>query len=170
MEVERWCKIEGYPNYSVSDHGKVLNDVTGKILKPRNHSGGYLNVCLCNGIKKQFFVHRLVAHHFCEKNNHQVEVDHIDRDKTNNHFSNLRWVTKSQNGRNKPKKFGATSQYVGVHFFKRTAKWQARLKLNGKAKHLGFFDTEEEAAHAFRAAVAFHHLEEFYPQENNLSL
>ena len=169
MEKERWVKIEGYPKYSVSDHGNVRNDETGMILKPGLDGGGYPFVRLyVNGTPRTCKVHRFVALHFCENPNDEIEVDHIDIDKINNHFTNLRWVSRSNNLRNKKKKQGTTSKYIGVTWYKSYKKWMAAITVNKKRKHLGLFDTEEEASHAFRAAVAFHHLEEFYPPENNL--
>lgn len=46
-------------------------------------------------------IHRLVAEYFIPNPNNYDEVDHIDRNKQNNHISNLRWVTSSMNNLNK---------------------------------------------------------------------
>ena len=55
---------------------------------------GYLKV----GINyKDISVHRLVAETFLENPDMKKCVDHIDRDKTNNDVSNLRWVTSQEN-------------------------------------------------------------------------
>lgn len=60
-------------------------------------STGYLAVSTNNLCEK--YVHRMVAKAFCHnadpKNN--VQVNHIDGDKANNHYTNLEWVTQSDN-------------------------------------------------------------------------
>jgi hypothetical protein len=169
MENKRWCKIEGYDNYSVSDYGNVRNDQTGRILKGALDNGRYYNVRLyLNGKVTICRIHRLVATYFCKNENNYNEIDHIDCNKINNHYTNLRWTTSRQNIRNILKRDGALSKYLGVSYDKQNQKWKAQIRINKKQKHIGNFDTEEEAYQAFRDAVAEHNLSEFYPPENNL--
>lgn len=60
-----WVKIEGKPNYSVSNSGDIRNDKTGRILKPYKSTSGYYQVML--GRKTSpLYVHRLVAGAFIE--------------------------------------------------------------------------------------------------------
>ena len=47
--------------------------------------------------------------------------------------------------RNKNKRENCSSVYIGVCWFKRDKKWVAQIKINGKSKHLGYFDNELEA-------------------------
>ena len=54
----RWKPIPECQNYSVSDHGNVMNTATGKLLKPIRNSNGYYKVTLAG---KQYDIHRLVA-------------------------------------------------------------------------------------------------------------
>ena len=160
--------MEGFPNYSVSNLGNVRNDKTGRILKPTVNSRGYLHVGLSKNNKATTHkVHRLVAFAFCEQPEGCDKVDHIDRHQTNNHYLNLRWVTHGQNMRNKRKRPGSSSQYIGVIFSKLANTWQARIKVNGKQKHLGCYKTQEEAHAAWRQAVIDNNLQEFYPDFNN---
>lgn len=63
--------------------------------------------------------------------------------------SNLRVVTVQQNMMNRKSNVGSSSKYKGVRWRKREKKWQARIKINGKDKHLGYFTSEEEAAEAY---------------------
>ena len=71
-------------------------------LQPSDLSG-YYKISLTNGDnKKQHLAHRLVAEYFVENqdpDNFKI-VDHIDGNKLNNHFSNLRWTTSSENTKN----------------------------------------------------------------------
>jgi hypothetical protein len=91
----RWAKIDGYP-YSVSDTGLVRNDRKGRILKGRVLPTGYVYVQL-GSIKKNFYIHRLVATCFIENPDAKPEVNHIDGNKSNNRVDNLEWVTRSEN-------------------------------------------------------------------------
>lgn len=152
---ECWRSVSGYINYQVSNIGRVRNCITGKILAQRLRPDGYKDLGLTNDDgKKTLRVHVLVANEFLEKpdTTETLVVDHIDRDKTNNQVNNLRWVTRSQNNMNSSKttKF-TSSRYKGVSYEKN--KWRAYIRLNGKKLHLGMFETENEAAHAYNSAA-----------------
>lgn len=72
-------------------------------------------------------------------------VDHLDGDKLNNRLSNLRATTQAVNMMNKSGYKNNTSGVTGVHKRKDNGKYSASVVLNGKRKHLGTFDTIEEA-------------------------
>lgn len=65
-----------------------------------------------NGKKKYEFVHRLVALTFLDNPDKLPEVDHIDRNRGNNNIENLRWVSKSENNKNKSIVFGKQTRYA----------------------------------------------------------
>jgi len=93
-----WKDIKGFENYEVSDIGQVRNKTTGCILKGQDNGRGYLEVGLhSNKKRKHKYIHRLVAEAFIPNPNHKPEVNHMDEDKTNNHVSNLEWVTHREN-------------------------------------------------------------------------
>ena len=95
---ENWLPIKGYENnYEISDLGNVRNKKTKQILKGDINNAGYRRVILYTPIKKRFFVHRLVAFHFCRGYSEELVVNHIDGDKQNNAATNLEWVTRSEN-------------------------------------------------------------------------
>jgi hypothetical protein len=80
------------------------------------------------------------------------DIDHIDRDKDNNRFSNLREATNSQNITNRVSTSN-TSGYRGVSWIEDHKKWKATLKADHKVYNLGYFDTAEEAAHRYDRAA-----------------
>lgn len=103
---EIWRAIlleEGFNMYEVSNLGRVrLERPKGKqrkMILAQSNSNGYKAVMLnnLNGKRKMFKVHRLVAFAFCKGYGEGLVVNHIDEDKSNNHFSNLEWVTQAEN-------------------------------------------------------------------------
>lgn len=97
--MEIWKDIEGYEGYyQISNYGHVKNVLTNHVknLSDRN-SMGYYRVTLYRPIKKRFFVHRLVAYHFCNGYHSDYVVNHKDGNKQNNCANNLEWVTRSDN-------------------------------------------------------------------------
>ena len=90
---------------------------------------------------KKYFVHRLIMMAFLGESDQ--EVDHINRIRNDNRFENLRYCTGRENSLNKDLSDNAKGYYWDKN------KWQATIRINGKSKHLGRFDTEEEAHQAF---------------------
>lgn len=84
----------------------------------------------------------------------KLQVDHVNHNGLDNRLDNLRVVTNQQNSFNTTKTLAKkTSIYKGVSFFKPKGKFRARIVLNGKEKHLGYFDSEEKAAIAYNQAA-----------------
>ncbi len=79
-------------------------------------------------------------------------VDHVDRDKSNNKWSNLRLATKSDNGANIGCRRHNKLGIKGVRL-KPSGNYQAQIKKNGKCHHLGHFSTAEQAHQAYLAAA-----------------
>jgi hypothetical protein len=81
-------------------------------------------------------------------------IDHIDGDRANNRWENLRSVTRSQNMRNMKMVDRNTSGATGV--VRQGGSWVARLKANGKNLYLGSFKDIDEAIAARSSAQAAH--------------
>lgn len=89
--------IPGYNGYSISEYGIVYNK-HNRILKPYKTSAGYIRICLfVNGHKTTVGVHKLVALAFIAGYKKELQVNHKDENKENNHYSNLEWVTPQYN-------------------------------------------------------------------------
>lgn len=82
-----------------------------------------------------------------------IVVDHKDNIKTNNFDFNLQLITQRLNTSKNTK---SSSKYPGVHWNKINNNWRAQIRINGKAIHLGSFDTEEEAAQAYQQKLRQH--------------
>ena len=157
---EQWASIDGYRNYQVSWWGRVRNTKTGRIMKPQTSGPGYLMVRLSkNGKVVLHYIHRLVAREWVGNPDEKRCVDHIDGSRTNNHWENLRYATHSENSRNMKRHTDGSSIYKGVCYNKALNKWQAQMHMNGKQKHLGFFEDEREAGEAYNTAAR-----EFYKE------
>lgn len=123
-----------------------------RYLKPALNSRGYQRVQLSkDGKATNSAIHRLVATHFLNPPEHPDfnQVDHINRDKTDNRIQNLRWVSNLLNNLNKP-------SIKGYSWDSEKKKWRATIEVNGKRLHLGYFKEEEEAADAYVAALDEH--------------
>ena len=98
-EEEEWFEIPEYPNYKINKKGQIINS-RGKILKPVNHSEGYLQIGLHkNGKVKIFKIHRLMAMVFMPKlyTNSKLVINHKDLNKKNNNLENLELITQKEN-------------------------------------------------------------------------
>lgn len=81
--------------------------------------------------------------------NTDKQIDHINRDKTDNRISNLRICTTQENNFNRMGWTYSKSGLKGVTYDKRKNKFKARIGFNNKRLHLGYFDTAEEASRVY---------------------
>ena len=114
--------------------GKIAGTLTEK---------GYLKICAdC----KAYRAHRLAWFYV-----HEVwppdEIDHINRNKTDNRIANLRLATHVENCQNMPlrrdNKYGVPG--ITYHGDRRKKRWQAKIRINGVLKYLGYYHTIDEA-------------------------
>lgn len=119
MQNEIWKEIPGYNGrYLISQTGVVYSRYLKREMKPANRGNGYYFVRLCNnGEKKNLLIHRLVAAAFVPNPYGLPEIDHIDGNKKNNVYTNLRYVSHLDNMRNpntEPKRFEAIRKKQGI--------------------------------------------------------
>lgn len=110
--------------------------------------------------KKIYLEHRLVWFyvHDCWPTN---QLDHINRVKDDNRLCNLRAVSHQENMWNTTKQKINKSGYAGVSWKAKIGKWVAQIGLNGTRRHIGYFDTKEEAHAAYvRAKEELHKIGE----------
>lgn len=163
----RWKKIKGYSNYSVSDDGQVYSYNSEKVLKGRlDGRGNYLYVSLCNeGKIKNRNIHRLVAEQFVNNSDPKtlVQVDHIDNNPKNNHYTNLRWIDRHLNSLNSKVYKNNKSGVKGVHYRKwgEHVYWQACIQIN-KHEHRKSFKNKDDAIAWRKEMVEKHYNKDFY--------
>lgn len=101
-------------------------------------STGYAYVMLCiKGIKVP--AHR-VAWLMMTGESPGGEVDHVDRDATNNAWKNLRLSDRFKNSKNRSMNHNNTSGVTGVYWVKSKGCWSAKVQVDGKSTFLGYFD------------------------------
>ena len=89
--------MKAYHNYFVSESAVIFNS-KGKVIKQFLNIKGYPIVSLrVNKKPHTKAVHRIVAETYISNPDNLTDVDHIDGNRTNNHVSNLRWVTHGEN-------------------------------------------------------------------------
>jgi hypothetical protein len=154
-------QIINYPNYSITEDGKVFSNNTKAFMIPFNN-GGYLRVGLSKDNKhRKFLVHRLVAEAFLLKIDDKKIVNHKDGDKTNNHVSNLEWCTYGENLRHAYN----TGLYTDIKragvYGKRTIKYaqKANEKIVLNTQTGIFYDSIKEAAELL--GYKYHNLSQY---------
>jgi hypothetical protein len=120
----------------------------GDIAGCFDNSNGYLRICVN---EKNYFAHRLAWLYMTGELTQNV-VDHINGNRIDNRFSNLRHIPWRKNCQNKIKNRKGKSP--GVTFRKDCPDrpWLAGIKIDNKSYTLGFFKTEQEASEAYLAA------------------
>jgi hypothetical protein len=92
--VEEWKIIEDFPDYTISNYGRVFNGRRNRMIKANLDRYGYLRVSLGqNNRWMTRYIHRLVALAFVGGYFEGAMVKPIDGVKTNVMASNLEWVT-----------------------------------------------------------------------------
>jgi AP2 domain/HNH endonuclease len=97
-------------------------------------------------------------------------VDHINGNPLDNRVNNLRICSQGQNSCNRAKTFAKrTSKYKGVSWRKSHSKWQATIYVDKRQLHIGYYDSEEQAALMYDIAAKKYH-KEFSYQNFSLEL
>lgn len=121
---------------------------------------GYLKI----GIgKKVYSAHRLAWVYLYGEIPEGVEIDHVNRNKSDNRIANLRLVTHQQNMENQKTHVTNKSGYKGVSWWAPTQKWKAQIGHQGKKYHIGLYQTKEEAKAAYEERaqqIRTHHSKE----------
>ena len=144
---ECWRSIDGYTNYQVSNIGHIRQTKSGEILQGGLTASGYRSIALSKkGTTHDCLIHRLVAGEFVENLAAKQHVRHLDGDRTNNCFNNLRWVGNSEHATRTGRR---RSKYWGVSWCDGKQKWSASINNGNQQYHLGYFDNDKHAARVY---------------------
>jgi len=130
----------------------ILDHKWKAIFDPKYGNGGSYKVArnsyTVDNKRSTIYLHRIILSHVLGRElSSYEEVDHIDLNTLNNCRSNLRLATHSQNSSNQRKRSDNSSGFKGVYL--KNKKWCAEIRINGKKKHLGYFETPELAYNAY---------------------
>lgn len=121
--------------------------MAGKVCGYSDHEGYFSITIGC----KLYRAHRLAWLYMTGKWP-KDQMDHIDHDRKNNRWVNLREATRKENMKNKTLQSNNTSGVAGVCWNKLAGKWIARIRLDGVHKHLGSFEEFQCAVDARKLA------------------
>ena len=167
LQGEIWKPIKGYEElYEVSNMGRVkslgrfkkhpkggLSKTKSRILKC-DIVKGYPQYSLYKNAKsKAHKGHRIVAISFIENHQHKPCINHKNLIKSDNRVENLEWCSIRENTSHYYKSIPTESSYTGVCRNANKNKWISYMYLNGKRKHLGVFDSEEEASAEYKKNI-----------------
>lgn len=154
QEFFTYCPESGELSWKERDRSFFINYRAYKIWNARSagkiagsiESTGYRKVVIFG---TPFLAHRIIWKHQTGKEPHRC-LDHINGDRADNKWVNLREASSSQNSMNQDVSSKNTSGFKGVSFSTRKRKWGARISCNNIRRRLGYFDTAEEAHAAYR--------------------
>lgn len=139
-------KIKGF-TYNPDD-GNFTSHM-GNIIKSKTKDGYIILTISTKNNKVQLTAH-IYAWYIYYNEIPPNQIDHIDRNRSNNKISNLRIVTNQQNSFNTNAK--------GYYWDKHAKKYEAKISLNKKTIYLGLYNTEEEARQAYLDAKDKYHI------------
>ncbi len=138
--------VEYYPetgSFTWKPNTKFAGKPAFNSLNTRGYARALIN-------SKRMYAHR-AAWEICHGEIPEgYEIDHINRNPSDNRLCNLRLATKSQNSAN-VRSIGKTSQFRGVSWYKEIGKWQVSVGKNRKVWCIGYFENEVDAAKAYDA-------------------
>ena len=155
-ELLNYCPETGYLTWRVTRNKKSqAGDIAGAV-----HPSGYRFIQVRS---VGYCAHRIAyALHSGKQIPVGSEIDHLDGNRDNNAWRNLRLARTHENAQNRAMRRDNTSGYVGVSWHKQGRKWWAQITCEGKKISLGFHGTAEEAHQAYLTAKAQMH--QFQPR------
>lgn len=136
----RWFPDDG--------HWRTWNTRFASTVACTKNKSGHLSVLI---LGRRYYAHRLIWL-WMTGEWPDGEIDHKNRDPSDNRWTNLRVVTHRQNTRNGPLLRSNTSGHVGIYIRKSDGAFLAQISIDGKHHHLGVFGTMDEAIRARKAA------------------
>lgn len=132
------------------------------ILAGHIHSSGYLFISIDNS---NYAAHRLIWK-IVTGEEPPTHLDHMNNNRSDNRFENLRKATPSQNRMNSSVRSDSKSKFTGIYWHNRDKKWIAEITVDGQRKSLGRFCDHESAQEARMSAEQLYFGERRYGGQN----
>tara|TARA_R110001632_G_scaffold198946_1_gene321290 strand:- start:185 stop:643 length:459 start_codon:yes stop_codon:yes gene_type:complete len=140
--------IEGFEDYLIFEDGKVFSIKTNIFLKPCKDGGGYLQITLSkNGKQYTKSIHRLMGLNLIPNPDNKPEIDHIDRNRTNNNLTNLRWTTKAEQSQNTGVSKNNKLDIKNISYDKSQDRYRFQKIINGNYHSKRFITLDEAVAY-----------------------
>lgn len=135
-EEEEFRVIDEYPDYLASNFGYIISMKRKEWieLQPGKDPDGYLMVTLCKNGQKPTRIAPMILKTFVEKPEGFYECDHINRNRSDNRLTNLRWVTKSEQNYNRDLSLGVLNEkYI---YLLRNGTYQVQIRNKSLNLHI----------------------------------
>jgi len=136
IEMFEYKKGKLYNKYTRNPRALQYSEIGSK------HHSGYRQVQISG---KLYMVHRLIWIIYNDEIPSGMEIDHINHIRDDNRLINLRLVTRQDNRRNQKLTARNTSGTMGVYLIKKSNRWCAQIKVDGKVIYLGTYSIKKEA-------------------------
>lgn len=134
----------------------------GKLAGCVNRATGYRYIGIDGNIYKASRLAWLYMHGYWPL----YQIDHVNGNRADDRFTNLRAATLHENSQNTRKRSSKTG-FRGVEKLP-YGKWRAQIRIRGKNRHIGVFDSPEKASQAYLAARASEFKFQPVPREINI--
>lgn len=164
-ETHQSCKLNIFNFEELNEHFKY-DFITGDIIRIKSKRSDFIGKVsnrFGDGYLKVSYKSKNIGGHRLAWLLHTGKwpvnlIDHINGDRLDNRFSNLREATNKQNIENQTKpSSNNTTGFLGVSFHKSTGKFVSHISVDYKKKHLGYYNTALEAYNAYLEAKRKYH-------------
>ncbi|OWZ90449.1 hypothetical protein B9J07_28095 [Sinorhizobium sp. LM21] len=146
LELLSYDPLTGIFTRRIGVRGHEAGSVVGTV------KDGYV----CITLDKKFYLAHRLAWFYMTGSWPLRQIDHKDRDRSNNRWLNLRLATNQQNTVNRDLNSNNTSGSKGVSYDKARGKWRAQISIGGSRTLIGRFDLKSVAEAAYRAEALKH--------------
>ena len=152
MNTLTQCELRSAIDYEPNS-GLFFRKKTGVIAGCIDKSNGYKKIQVKGTIYR---AHRL-AWLYVYGEFPEINLDHINGDRSDNRISNLRMATALENAQNRKTHSNNKSGFAGVSFHKSSGLWRSQLAVDGVKKYVGYFKCIEQAKSAYKSAKSKYH-------------
>jgi len=148
----KYSIVTGYFYWKKDKGTHKLKDKKAGTIRPDKKSAGYVMI----GIDGIIYPAHRLAWKMVTGKDPDLLIDHADGDSVNNAWHNLRQATNSQNTQNSKKTAINSTGYKGVWYIKSRNRYRSSITVDGRRRHLGYYETVEDAYRSYCLAAGRH--------------